>query len=64
MEDHSTIIGLDLGDRYSNYCVLNGDGEIVEEVRIRTTVRGISKAFSRYQCARIAMEVRRLSVFG
>jgi transposase len=57
MEDHSTIIGLDLGDRYSNYCVLNGDGEIVEEVRIRTTVQGISKAFSRYQCARIAMEV-------
>ena len=57
MEDHSTIIGLDLGDRYSNYCVLDGDGEIVEEVRIRTTTEAMSKTFSRYEDARIAMEV-------
>jgi transposase len=57
MEDHSTVIGLDLGDRYSNFCVLDRDGEVMEEVRIRTTTQAMSKAFSRSEHARIAMEV-------
>ncbi len=57
MEDHSTTIGLDLGDRYSDYCVLNGEGEVAEEVRIRTSAEAVSMAFSRYEHARIAMEV-------
>jgi transposase len=57
MEDHSTIIGLDLGDRYSNYCVVDQDGEIEEEGRIRTTTQAMSKAFSRYKGAPMALEV-------
>jgi hypothetical protein len=24
-------VGLDLGDRYSHYCLLNGEGEVIEE---------------------------------
>lgn len=57
MEDHSTIIGMDLGDRYSNYCVLDGQGEVAEEVRIRSTPQAMTKALSRYEHARVAMEV-------
>jgi hypothetical protein len=57
MEDHSTIIGLDLGDRYSNYRVMDGGGEVTEEVRIRTSAQAMFKAFSKYGEARIAMEV-------
>ena len=30
-------IGLDLGDRFGHYCVLDGDGEIVCEKRVRMT---------------------------
>ncbi len=29
-------VGIDLGDRFSRYCVLNSDGEILEEGRVRT----------------------------
>ena len=29
-------VGVDLGDRFSRYCVLNGEGEVIEEGRIRT----------------------------
>ncbi len=29
-------VGIDLGDRFSRYCVLNSDGEVVEEGRVRT----------------------------
>jgi len=30
-------VGLDLGDRYSHYCVLNEECEVVEEGRIQST---------------------------
>ena len=30
-------IGMDLGDRWSRYCVLDGNGLVVEEDRVRTS---------------------------
>ncbi len=39
---HLTI-GIDLGDRYSHYCVLDASGSIVEQGRIQTTIEGITK---------------------
>jgi hypothetical protein len=33
-------IGMDLGDRWSRYCVLDGNGLLVEEDRVRTTAAG------------------------
>ena len=33
-----STIGIDLGDRWSRYCVLDGAGAIIEEDRVRTTV--------------------------
>jgi transposase len=30
-------VGIDLGDRFSRYCVLNEDGEVTEEGRVRTS---------------------------
>jgi hypothetical protein len=30
-------VGIDLGDRFSHYCVLNQEGEVVEEGRMRTS---------------------------
>ena len=29
--DHKVTIGLDLGDRFSHYCILNEAGEIIGE---------------------------------
>ncbi len=33
----SLTIGIDLGDRWGHYCVLDAEGEVVEEGRLRMT---------------------------
>jgi transposase len=50
-------IGLDLGDKTSRYCVLNGDGEVVGEGSVGTTRKAMLDRFGRVQRCRIAMEV-------
>jgi len=30
-------VGLDLGDRFSRYCLLNGDGEVVDQLPMQYT---------------------------
>ena len=50
------IIGLDLGDRFSAYCVLNETGEIVFEHKLATTPEAIKQVFSSMPRCRIAME--------
>jgi transposase len=50
-------IGLDIGDRFSHYCVLGFDGEIAEEGRVRTTPEAIDRWFSSRSPVRVAVEV-------
>ena len=47
LQDQQLTIGLDLGDRSSFYCVLNGAGEVVLEARVATNPEAMKKAFSR-----------------
>jgi transposase len=49
-------IGIDLGDKYSAVCVLDEDGEIVEEGSVRTTRKAITRRFEWMHPALIAME--------
>jgi len=49
-------VGLDLGDRRSHYCMLNEDGEVIEEGRIATTEAGIRRQFEGEPAARVAIE--------
>ena len=49
-------VGLDLGDRWSHYCMLNEDGDVVEEGRIATTEAGLRKQFEGEPRQRVAME--------
>lgn len=55
----SLTIGLDLGDRMSQVCVLDSMGEIVEETRVATTKSGLTRVFDveRLGKCRMAMEV-------
>ena len=53
----SITIGIDLGDRYSFFCELDDDGEIIEEGRIANTRNALKKRFERIPPARIVMEV-------
>lgn len=48
--------GLDLGDRWSHYCLLNEDGEVMEEGRVPTTEAGLRRQFEDEPRQRVAME--------
>ena len=49
-------IGLDLGDKYSHLKVLNSEGEIIEEGRIRTNPEDFRKRFAGIDPAVVALE--------
>ena len=50
-------IGMDLGDRTSRYCVLDGTGEVVKEGSVATTIAGMKALYGPMKKCRIAMEV-------
>jgi transposase len=56
MHERSTV-GLDLGDRYSEVCVLDASGAVVERGRVLTTRKGMRRRFAKMTRARIALEV-------
>jgi transposase len=54
---HADItIGLDLGDRWAQLCMLDNNGEIVDEGRVKLTREALTARFDGLQCARIALE--------
>ena len=53
----SLTIGLDLGDKYSEACVLEGSGEVVEGFRVRTSQAALDRALARFATARVVLEV-------
>jgi hypothetical protein len=55
-KDQKLTIGVDLGDRCSQYCILNGAGEVILEGKLPTTPKGIEEVFGRIPHSRIARE--------
>ena len=49
-------VGLDLGDRWSRYCVLDQNGTIVKEDRVRTTLEGLKEQFAGMPATQIVVE--------
>ena len=49
-------IGLDLGDRFSSYCILDEVGKILREQKLPTTPEEMKQTFGRMVRSRIAME--------
>lgn len=49
-------IGVDIGDRYSHLCVLDAEGEVVDEGRIATTREGFTRRFTAMERARVVIE--------
>ncbi len=70
--DHKLTIGVDLGDRWSWYCVLNEVGEVLLERKLATTPKAMKEVFGEMARSRIALETgmhspwvsRLLSAFG
>ena len=56
IENRKLTIGLDLGDRFSHYCILNESGEVIGEHNLPTTPKGIEELFRRIPGSRIALE--------
>ena len=56
MKKYSTTIGIDLGDEYSAICVLDEDGDVVEETRLRTSRKAVAARFESMKPTRIVME--------
>jgi transposase len=50
-------IGVDLGDKTSRYCVIDGNGEVVSEGGVATTRVAMRAKFGGLGCCRIALEV-------
>jgi transposase len=49
-------IGMDLGDRFTYYCVLDEAGEVMVEQNLPTTKQGMQQVFSRIPRSRVALE--------
>jgi transposase len=49
-------VGLDLGDRFSHYCMLNSDGDTIETGRIQSTEAALRRHFAGAPTMRIALE--------
>ncbi len=57
-EGPTQTVGLDVGDRYTVFCVLDqGSGEVVEEGRVRTTREALRSRFGGQPRLRMALEV-------
>ena len=55
---HATaVVGVDLGDRFSHLCVLDVEGEVVEESRIPTSAAGFDGYFGTRLPMLVALEV-------
>jgi transposase len=53
---HKLTIGVDLGDRWSCYCVLDEAGEILLEQKVATTPEAMKQIFEKIPHGLIAME--------
>ena len=49
-------IGIELGDHWSRYCVLDASGTIVEEDRVRITADAMREKFGKLAPARVVIE--------
>ena len=54
-------VGLDVGDRVTHYCILDLEGEILEEGRFKSTRKGLADRFERMETSRLVLEVGALS---
>jgi transposase len=54
--ERKLTIGMDLGDRFTYYCILDEAGEVVAEQKLLTTKSAIQRVFGRMPRCRVALE--------
>ena len=53
---NTMVIGLDLGDRWSRYCMLDNAGAVLEENRVRSTDQALEERFRTLSPTRFVIE--------
>src|SRR6202142_944402 len=56
LKGHQLTIGIDLGDRWWFYCVLNELGEVLQEEKLPTTPDAMKRTFEKLPASRIVLE--------
>lgn len=56
-ETSQVTVGIDLGDKQSDYCIVDPRGSVLEEGRLATTTAGFQHRFSEMRPVRILLEV-------
>ena len=56
LEGQKLTIGVDLGDRWSFYCVLDEAGKIILEQKVATTPEAIKQTFAKIPRSLVALE--------
>ena len=56
LQEQKLTIGLDLGDRWSFYCVLDEAGKIILEQKVATTPEAMKQTFGKIPQSLIALE--------
>ena len=56
LKGHQLTIGVDLGDQWSCYCVLDEIGEVILEQKLSTTPEAMKRVFGKIASSRVAME--------
>lgn len=51
------IVGVDLGDQWSNYCILGLEGKTLPAGQLRTTQQGFAEFFQSMAAARVVMDM-------
>jgi transposase len=54
--DNESTIGVDLGDRWSRYCIVDQAGTIAKEDRVRSTPEALQECFGKIRPTRIVIE--------
>jgi len=58
MGERTTVfVGCDVGDKFTDICVLDGDGAVLETTRVRTTRSSLEGHLKGYERARVVLEV-------
>ncbi len=50
-------VGLDVSDQYTTFCVLDADGDVLEEGRVRTSSTALAQRFATTTASRLVLEV-------
>jgi transposase len=57
LQREALTVGIDVGDTHSNLCVLDAEGNVTEETKVRTTPAVLRRQLERFPSCRVVIEV-------